>query len=132
VKNEILFVVVLVENKHIWIKKAAGLGITEFMMRYMAWLSLKDDRLRGTQMCIVTGPRIDLAITLIDRMKTLFNEKDLLSFNDKETVIEINDIKIEAFPSHHLDAMRGLTNVSFILLDEADFGFFSSRPTTRY
>jgi late competence protein required for DNA uptake (superfamily II DNA/RNA helicase) len=108
VKNEILFVVVLVENKHIWIKKAAGLGITEFMMRHMAWLSLKDDRLRGTQMCIVTGPRIDLAITLIDRMKTLFNEKDLLSFNDKETVIEINDIKIEAFPSHHLDAMIGL------------------------
>src|SRR5919197_6342522 len=24
-------------------------------------------------------------------------------------------IKIEAFPSHHLDAMRGLPNVSFIL-----------------
>jgi hypothetical protein len=29
--------------------------------------------------------------------------------------------KIEAFPSHHLDAMRGLPDVSFILLDEADF-----------
>jgi hypothetical protein len=28
---------------------------------------------------------------------------------------------MEAFPSHHLDAMRGLPNVSFILLDEADF-----------
>jgi hypothetical protein len=25
----------LVENKHIWIKKATGLGITEFMLRYM-------------------------------------------------------------------------------------------------
>jgi hypothetical protein len=36
-------------------------------------------------------------------------------------VIELNGVKIEAFPSHHLDAMRGLTNVSFILLDEADF-----------
>jgi hypothetical protein len=29
--------------------------------------------------------------------------------------------QIEAFPSHHLDAMRGLQKVSFILLDEADF-----------
>src|ERR1044072_1543561 len=29
--------------------------------------------------------------------------------------------QIEAFPSHHLDAIRGLPNVSFILLDEADF-----------
>ena len=28
---------------------------------------------------------------------------------------------IEAYPSHHLDSMRGLTNVSFICLDEADF-----------
>jgi len=29
--------------------------------------------------------------------------------------------QIEAFPSHHLDTMRGLQKVSFILLDEADF-----------
>jgi hypothetical protein len=108
-------------NNHIWIKKATGLGITEFMLRYMTWLCLKDDKLKGTQMCIVTGPRIDLAITFIERMKMLFVEKGHLSFSDKETVIEINGVQIEAFPSHHLDAMRGLTNVSFILLDEADF-----------
>jgi hypothetical protein len=107
--------------RHIWIKKATGLGITEFMLRYMAWLCLKDDKLKGTHMCIVTGPRIDLAITLIDRMKQLLVEKQLLSFDTKETVIELNGVKIEAFPSHHLDAMRGLPNVSFILLDESDF-----------
>jgi hypothetical protein len=70
-------------------------------------------------MCIVTGPRIDLAIALIDRMKKLF--AGLTVFDTKETVIELNNVKIEAFPSHHLDAMRGLPNVSFILLDEADF-----------
>jgi hypothetical protein len=28
---------------------------------------------------------------------------------------------LEAFPSYHLEAMRGLSNISFILLDEADF-----------
>ncbi len=73
-------------------------------------------------MCIVTGPRIDLAIALIDRMKKLFSgDKGLVTkFDTKETVIELNGVKIEAFPSHHLDAMRGLPNVSFILLDEAD------------
>jgi len=80
-------------------------------------------------MCIVTGPRIDLAITLIGRLKKLFfeihNEKKKINSNIKfgtgETVIELNGVRIEAFPSHHLDAMRGLANVSFILLDEADF-----------
>jgi hypothetical protein len=32
-------------------------------------------------MCIVTGPRIDLAITLIDRMKRLFIDKGLVTFD---------------------------------------------------
>ena len=112
-------------NKHLWIKKATGLGISEFMLRFMAWLCLKDNSLSGSQMCIVTGPRIDLAIALIDRIKKLFaNSKGIAAaavFSTKETVVELNGVKIEAFPSHHLDAMRGLPNVSFILLDEADF-----------
>lgn len=107
-------------HKHVWIKKATGLGITEFMLRYMAWLCLKDDTLKGSQMCIVTGPRIELAITLINRMKQLFTERGLVQFDTKETVMQLNGIHIEAYPSHHLDAMRGITNVSFILLDEAD------------
>ncbi|MFL6358547.1 MAG: hypothetical protein ACJ72V_04275 [Nitrososphaeraceae archaeon] len=108
-------------NKHLWIKKATGLGISEFILRFMAWLCLKDNALSGSQMCIVTGPRIDLAIALIDRMKKLFVGKRHNTFDTKETVIELNGVKIEAFPSHHLDAMRGLPYVSFILLDEADF-----------
>ena len=73
-------------------------------------------------MCIVTGPRIELAITLIDRMKGLFKNREFLPvFDSKETVLELNGVHIEAYPSHHLDSMRGLTNVSFIYLDEADF-----------
>jgi hypothetical protein len=46
---------------------------------------------------------------------------NLAIFDTKETIIWLNNVKIEAFPSHHLDAMRGISNVSFILLDEADF-----------
>jgi late competence protein required for DNA uptake (superfamily II DNA/RNA helicase) len=53
----------------------------------MAWLCLKDKKLTGSQMCIVTGPRIDLAITLIDRLKRLFTDKT--TFANKETVIEL-------------------------------------------
>jgi hypothetical protein len=95
-------------NKHIWIKKATGLGVSELMLRFMAWLCLKDNSLSGSQMCIVTGPRIELAIALIDRMKALFKRNNLATFDSKETVIDLNNVKIEAFPSHHLDAMRGL------------------------
>jgi hypothetical protein len=106
-------------HKHIWVLKATRLGITELILRYIAWLCLKDDELKGSQVCIVTGPRIDLAIDLIDRLKALFY--DFTTFNTKETVLELNGVHIEAFPSHHLDSMRGLPNVSLIYLDEGDF-----------
>jgi hypothetical protein len=56
-------------------------------------------------------------------MKSLFRNTlfQKVSFDIKETVIELNGVHIEAYPSHHLDAMRGLKDVSFIYLDEADF-----------
>ena len=91
---------ILEDHKHLWIKKATGLGITEFMLRYMAWLCLRNDQIRNSHMCILTGPRIDLAVYLIERMKGLFQQNKL--FNTKETVIELNRVKIEAFSSHHL------------------------------
>jgi hypothetical protein len=77
----------LQQTKYVWIKKATGLGITELMLRYIAWLCLKDDKLKGSQMCIVTGPRIELAITLINRLKGLFYD---VKFEDKETVCQLN------------------------------------------
>jgi hypothetical protein len=110
--EQIIFDSLVTQNskKHLWIKKATGLGVSEFMLRFMAWLCLKDNALSASQMCIVTGPRIDLAIALIDRMKKIFavSSKGLATtFDTKETVIELNNVKIEAFPSHHLDAIRG-------------------------
>lgn len=105
--------------KDIWIKKSTGLGATEFMLRYLAWMIVNNKLPVGAKACIVTGPRVDLAVTLIDRFKKLF--ENLFRFENKETVAELNAVRIEAFPSHHLDSMRGLTDVKFILLDEADF-----------
>lgn len=105
----------LQEGKNLWVKKATGLGITELLLRYIAWACY--NKWTNANICIVTGPRLELSITLIDRLKKLFNEP----FTDKNTVAQINGNRIEAFPSHHLDAMRGLDRVEFIFLDEADF-----------
>jgi primosomal protein N' len=92
------------KHKHLWVKKATGLGVTEFFLRFMAWLCLKDDGYRNSQMCIVTGPNQELAIKLIKRMKALFEEKLGITFDSKETVLELNGCSIEAYPSNHLDA----------------------------
>lgn len=43
-----------------------------------------------TQMCIVTGPNIDIAIKLIRRLKNIFESKLHIIFQNKETVLELN------------------------------------------
>ena len=53
------------KHKHLWVKKATGLGVTEFFLRLMTWLCLRNDDYKNSQMCIVTGPNIDIAIKLI-------------------------------------------------------------------
>ena len=53
--------------KHLWVKKSTGLGVTEFFLRLITWLCLRNDDYQNSQMCIVTGPNIDIAIKLIKR-----------------------------------------------------------------
>ena len=109
------------KHKHLWVKKATGLGVTEFFLRLMVWLCLRNDDYKNSQMCIVTGPNIDIAIKLIKRMKALFEPRLHVTFDSKETVLELNGCSIEAYPSNHIDAYRALDNPKFILIDEGDF-----------
>ena len=60
------------KDKHLWVKKATGLGITEFFLRIIAWLCIRNNEYRNTSICIVTAPRIELAVGLITRLKGLF------------------------------------------------------------
>jgi hypothetical protein len=109
------------EGKHIWIKKATGLGISELILRWMAYKAITDPAMRNSQMAIVTGPRIDLAVSIMQRMKTLFFPHGI-TFDSEKTKCELGDgCLIECFPSHHLAAMRGLPKLKIIFLDEADF-----------
>ncbi len=121
------------KDKHLWVKKATGLGITEFMLRLMAWLCTSTDngKFKNSQMCIVTGPNIEMATKLIRRMKGIFEPKLGLYFSNKETVLELNGCRIEAFPSFNIDSFRALDNPKFILLDEADFHRKSDQQEVR-
>ena len=99
------------KDKHLWVKKATGLGVTEFILRMMAWLcTTKQTNHSGSngnsQMCIVTGPNIEIVAKLIKRLKRIFDTKLSRIFNDKETVLKVNAYSIEAYPSNYLDAFR--------------------------
>ena len=121
-----------IKAKHLWIKKATGIGVTEFMLRLMAWLCTRNNDHRNSQMCIVTGPNIDIAIKLIKRLKAIFEPKLDIMFDNKETVLELNGCTIEAYPSNHLDSYRALDSPKFILIDEADFFRKSEQDDVRH
>jgi hypothetical protein len=109
-------------DKHVWIKKAAGLGITEFVLRFMVWLATRDDSLKRSHMCIVTGPNFALATDLIQRVRHLFVEHLDVSFEtDSSYKVSINDVIFQAYPSNHLESMRGIDFTSVIFSDEAGF-----------
>lgn len=105
-------------HKHIWLKKARGLGVTELLLRYMGWLALSSDEYQNKRFVIVTGPRKLIAWDLIRRMKHLYQSYILVESRLDSLVL--NGVTIEAFPSNTV-SMRGYDDFKFILLDEADF-----------
>jgi hypothetical protein len=108
-------------TKNIFIKKARGLGITELLLRYMTWLAVRNNDYNGCRYHIVTGPRINLAENLIDRLHGLFISKLGIDCKQVGPIIYINNVIFQAFPSHTISSSRGYTNVKFIFIDEAAF-----------
>jgi hypothetical protein len=109
---------VLQNHKHIWCLKGRGIGVTTFLLRYIAWCCLYSFN-TNDRVCIINGPRIDPAEDLIARFKRLFREQ-FQNDRTQSTVAFLNGVKVGAFPSHHVDTMRGLDNVRWILSDESD------------
>jgi hypothetical protein len=57
--------------------------VSEFMLRFMAWLCVYDDKCKGSQTVIVTGPNQELAVKLIKRMKGFFKDTLDVTFDSK-------------------------------------------------
>lgn len=112
-------------HKYLRVIKATGLGFSELELYFIAYLAFTSDpNGKPSQIPILTGPRIDIAMQLIDRLYAIITSRhpQLAEVIEKtNTRIIINNVTIEAFPSHHIDAVRALPNPVYILLDEADF-----------
>lgn len=120
----------LFKHRYIRIKKAAGMGMTTFFLGLIAWLCVRDDSYNGEQIVIVTGPRIDLAIEEVERLRDLFADTDYTP-RKAGAKIWINGCKIEAYPSHTFNSARGLDRCRFFLVDEADFFPKGQQETVR-
>lgn len=111
----------LQNHRQIWIKKSRGIGVSEFILRWIAFCCFNVFP-SGSRVCVVVGPRQLLAEDLILRFKRLFDKIAPGLFDrSKSTEAIINGVNISAFPSYHSETLRGLDFVKFIMIDEGDY-----------
>jgi late competence protein required for DNA uptake (superfamily II DNA/RNA helicase) len=81
--------------KSVFVKKARGLGITE-ILRYMSWLAVFDSTYHNCRFHIVTGPRINLAEELTDRIRLLFQNCKARAIEVKQVgpIVYVNNVTI--------------------------------------
>jgi hypothetical protein len=115
---------ILHEQKCILIKKSRGIGVTTFFLYWLSYCCITRYQ-PGDRILIVVGPRIDAAQDLIARFKGLFKRNFPAVYSELtkqgSTYAILNGVKVECYPSHHVDSMRGYDRVKFILVDEADY-----------
>ena len=87
----------------------------------------------NSDMVIVVGPNQELAIKQIDRIRAMFMDKLGVTFSTSKTKIILpgNNVTIQAYPSNHVDAFRGIPKVSIVLIDEGDFFRASEQQAVR-
>lgn len=119
----------LFTHKKLHIEKAAGLGITELVLRWLEWMALTNQELQNSQVEIVSGPNKGLAKELISRMVGIKEEnEDFHDLGSRGIAVDITDYSFrigtttfEAVPSDNIDALRGKPNCKVVFFDEAAF-----------
>lgn len=116
-------------HRKLHIEKAAGLGITELILRWLEWKALTDDEFCDAQILLVSGPNVVLAKELINRM--VGSKEKNADYHDLGSLGIANDIAdyqfrigsttFRAVPADNIDALRSYPNPKVIFLDEAAF-----------
>lgn len=110
------------QRRHLALLKARGSGGSELGLRIMMYLATKDNKLSGSEMAIISGNSSLLSIALVDRAKKLFwndQTNQGITFDTKESVLEINGVRLESYMSHRIEGLRGRPNLSFGMADES-------------
>ena len=109
-------------NQNIWIKKARGLGVTTFLIRYLAWKILSSSALDGKSIFIVSGTREEFANYVKKKMEQLFERRfpDLV-LDSKYTELMLKQTWIKVMPTKNIKDLRGYMDAAYLYIDEADF-----------
>src|SRR4030095_14856 len=109
------------EHNNIWIKKSRGIGITELVLRYIAWKIVSGNELNNKKVMLVSGTHILHIHDVKTRLQNLFRKNfPFLQFESKFNELRIKDTTVMIFPSRNVKDLRGYDNVAFLFIDEAD------------
>ena len=108
-------------KKMMCVYKATGLGLTELILMWILFKAATDPFFQQNEdVVIFTGPNIELAKKLIERIKQFANER--VEYEDHGMYkIQIGKANIQVYPSNNIDAVRGIPRVSCVFGDEAAF-----------
>lgn len=101
--------------------KSTGLGITEFVIRLMAWLSVRSNEYRDQRFAIITGLTQQTADEILDRIYALFDAFPELPIDKRIGRLRLNGVTFNTYPAENVKKMRSYKDFRFIFVDEADF-----------
>jgi hypothetical protein len=111
----------LENSQNIWIKKARGIGVTTFLIRYLVWKILYSNDLDGKSIFIISGTREEFANYVKKKMEDLFLPRfPNVVFDSKYTELWINKTWIKVMPTKNIKDVRGYMDVAYLFIDEAD------------
>lgn len=113
------------------IVKSTGLGITEFVLRLMAWLAVRNREYYNQRFGIITGLTLTETDVLIGRFYDLFEAFPELPIRRTLGKVVINGVTIQGFPSKNTKSMRSYKDFRFLFADEAAFFEKSDQKQTR-
>lgn len=111
------------EHRHLVANKFTGAGMTSLFPRLATDISY-NHKPRYTQFAVVTGTNMELAVQILQGFFLPVLQKkhpELIKSVIKEKIILSNDDYIRAYPTDHIDALRGQKDLEYIFIDEAAF-----------
>ena len=98
------------------------MGVTTFLIRYLAWKILSSSELDGRSIFIVSGTREEFANYVKKKMEQLFERRfpDLV-LDSKYTELVLKNTWIKVMPTKNIKDMRGYMDAAYLFIDEADF-----------
>lgn len=117
---------VLEQNQNVWIKKARGIGLTTFVLRYLAWKILSSSEMDYKSIYIITGNDESLD-EVVSKFKNLFNKRfPLVKLESMFTDFWLKNTWIKILSRKNVLDIE-ICDAAYLFIDEADYLGYSEQ-----